>query len=159
MDSVDGGRGEREAPAIEEGAPALIPFIDLKVQNEALRSEIEAGLGRVLDQGAFALGPEVAAFEERFAELCEVPHAIAVASGTAALHLSLAALEIGPGDEVIVPPFTFIATASVVRYLGATPVFADIEPDTYCIDPGRRGSRARRADPRDRPGPPLRPAR
>ena len=113
----------------------MIPFIDLKVQNEALRPEIEAALGRVLDHGAFALGPEVAAFEEAFAGICEVPHAIGVSSGTAALHLALAVLEVGPGDEVIVPPFTFIATASVVRYLGATPVFADIDPLTYCIDP------------------------
>ena len=113
----------------------MIPFIDLKAQNEALRPEIEAALGRVLDQGAFALGPEVAAFEEAFGRVCDVPHAIGVSSGTSALHLALAALEVGPGDEVIVPPFTFIATASVVRYLGATPVFADIDPATYCVDP------------------------
>ncbi len=113
----------------------MIPFIDLKVQNDALRPEIEAALGRVLDQGAFALGPEVAAFEEAFAQVCGVPHAIGVSSGTAALHLAMAALDIGPGDEVIVPPFTFIATASAVRYLGAKPVFADIDPATYCIDP------------------------
>ena len=113
----------------------MIPFIDLKVQNDALRGEIEAALGRVLDQGAYALGPEVAAFEETFAGICNVPHAVAVASGTAALHLAFAALDIGPGDEVIVPPFTFIATASAVRYLGATPVFADIDAETYCLDP------------------------
>lgn len=113
----------------------MIPFIDLKAQNDALRPELEQALARVLDSGVFALGQEVEAFEEAFAAYCGATFAVAMASGTAALQLALAALDVGPGDEVIVPPFTFIATSAVVRYLGATPVFADIDPVTYTLDP------------------------
>ncbi len=118
----------------------MIPFIDLKAQNDALRPELEQALARVLDSGVFALGDEVEAFEESFAAYCGASHAVAMSSGTAALHLSLAALDVGPGDEVIVPPFTFIATSAVVHYLGATPVFADIDPVTYTLDPDAVGA-------------------
>lgn len=113
----------------------VIPYVDLSPQNQPLRAEFEAALGRVLDSGAFVQGEEVAAFEEEFAAACGVPHAVAVSSGTAALHLALVAAGVGPGDEVIVPPFTFVATASAVVYAGATPVFADIEPAGYALDP------------------------
>jgi perosamine synthetase len=97
-------------------------------------ADIEAAVC-VLRSGRLAQGPEVAAFEEEFSTLIDGREAIAVASGTAALWLSLLALGIGPGDEVITPSFAFAATAGAVRLTGATPVFADIDPATYCLDP------------------------
>jgi dTDP-4-amino-4,6-dideoxygalactose transaminase len=97
-------------------------------------SDIEAAV-RVLRSGRLAQGPEVAAFEHEFSALIDGRETVAVASGTAALWLSLLALGIGPGDEVITPSFTFAATAGAVRLTGATPVFADIDPSTYCLDP------------------------
>ncbi|MFF1910663.1 DegT/DnrJ/EryC1/StrS family aminotransferase [Streptomyces sp. NPDC058239] len=96
--------------------------------------EIEAAV-RVLRSGMVAQGPEVAAFEEEFSKFVDGRHCVAVNSGTSALHLSLMALGIGPGDEVIVPSFTFAATANAVRLIGATPVFADIERDSFCLSP------------------------
>ncbi|MCX5340046.1 DegT/DnrJ/EryC1/StrS family aminotransferase [Streptomyces atratus] len=96
--------------------------------------EIEAAV-RVLRSGMVAQGPEVAAFEEEFSKFVDGRHCVAVNSGTSALHLSLMALGIGPGDEVIVPSFTFAATANAVRLVGATPVFADIERDSFCLSP------------------------
>ncbi|QDY76713.1 DegT/DnrJ/EryC1/StrS family aminotransferase [Streptomyces qinzhouensis] len=96
--------------------------------------EIEAAV-RVLRSGRVVQGPEVAAFEEGFSELVDGRHCVAVNSGTSALHLLLLALNIGPGDEVIVPSFSFAATANVVRLVGADAVFADIDPETYCLDP------------------------
>lgn len=96
--------------------------------------EIEAAV-RVLRSGMVVQGPEVAAFEEEFSSFVDGRHCVAVNSGTSALHLSLMALGIGPGDEVIVPSFTFAATANAVRLVGATPVFADIERDSFCLDP------------------------
>ncbi|MFF3557281.1 DegT/DnrJ/EryC1/StrS family aminotransferase [Streptomyces tsukubensis] len=96
--------------------------------------EIEAAV-RVLRSGRVVQGPEVAAFEEGFSELVDGRHCVAVNSGTSALHLLLMALNIGPGDEVIVPSFSFAATANVVRLVGADAVFADIDPETYCLDP------------------------
>ena len=115
--------------------PTTIPFLDLPPQNRALRPALEAALRRVLDSGAFILGPEVQAFESEFAALCGVEHAVAVNSGTSALLLALAAAKVGPGDEVVTTPFSFIATASVICHLGARPVFADIDPASYCLDP------------------------
>jgi dTDP-4-amino-4,6-dideoxygalactose transaminase len=113
-----------------------IPFIDLRPQNDALRRELEAALGRVLDSGAYTLGPEVEAFEREFAAACGARHAVAVNSGTAALHLALLAAGVGPGDDVVTTPFTFIATACAIRYVGANPVFADVDRETHCLDPG-----------------------
>jgi perosamine synthetase len=95
----------------------------------------EAAVLRVLVSGQLAQGEQVAAFERHFAELCQVREAVAVSSGTAALHLALLAHNIGPGDEVITTAFSFAATANVILLVGATPVFVDIEPDTYNIDP------------------------
>lgn len=112
-----------------------IPMLDLTRQYHALEHEIEAALRRVLDSGRFILGPEVQAFEQEVAEYLGVKHAVGVASGTDALWLALKALGIGPGDGVIVPSFTFFATAGAVVNVGAMPVFADIDPQTFNLDP------------------------
>jgi dTDP-4-amino-4,6-dideoxygalactose transaminase len=111
-----------------------IPMVDLKGQYETLKDEIERGFREVLETTQFILGPNVRAFEEEVAAYCKVKHAIAVASGTDALHLALRAAGIGEGDEVITTPFTFIATAEAISYVGARPVFVDIDPETFNID-------------------------
>jgi len=102
------------------------PYIGEEEKNNVLE---------VLNSGMLAQGPKVAALEERFADLCGVKHAIATSSGTTALHIALLAHDIGPGDEVITTPFTFIASANSILFTGAKPIFVDIEPDTYNIDP------------------------
>jgi dTDP-4-amino-4,6-dideoxygalactose transaminase len=110
----------------------MIPIAQPMIGEEEKQAVLE-----VLDSGMLAQGPKVKAFEEAFAELCGVAHAIATSSGTTALHLALLALDIGPGDEVITSPFTFIASANSVLYTGAKPVFVDIEPATFNLDPAR----------------------
>jgi dTDP-4-amino-4,6-dideoxygalactose transaminase len=115
--------------------PDAVPLCDIQTQYRALKSEIDSAVLRVLESGQAILGPEVAAFEKESAEYCGAKYAIGCGSGTDALVLALHALGIGPGDEVIVPPFTFFATVSSVCRVGATPVFADIDPLTYNIDP------------------------
>lgn len=112
-----------------------IPILDLTRQYRAIKPEIDAAIRRVVESGRFILGPEVEALERELAQLCGVKHAIGVASGTDALLLALRALGLGPGDGVIVPSFTFFATAGVVANVGATPIFCDIEPKTFNIDP------------------------
>ena len=112
-----------------------IPFIDLKAQYRALEKDIAAAIGGVIDHGQFIMGPEVAEMEQALAAYAGTAHCVAVASGTEALLISLMALGIGPGDEVIVPAFTFAATAEVVVLAGATPVLVDIELDSCNIDP------------------------
>ncbi len=112
----------------------MIPMVDLKNQYQRLKAEIDAELAGVLESAHFILGPNVQAFEREAAEYLGVKHAIGCASGTDALHLALLAAGIGPGDEVITPAFTFIATAEAIRYVGATPVFVDIRPDTFNLD-------------------------
>ncbi len=114
-----------------------IPLTDLKVQYNSIKSEIDAAIQRVLQHSQFILGPEVKAFEEAMAAYCGTRFAVGVASGTDALHLALLACGIRPGDEVITVPFTFIATAEAITNCGATPVFVDIDPRTYSIDPAR----------------------
>ena len=113
----------------------MIPYVDLRSQYRAIKSEIDAAVLRVLDSTQFILGDEVAAFEREFAAYCGTADAIGVNSGTSALHLALLAAGIGPGDEVITVPFTFVATAAAIVYSGAKPVFVDIDPETYTMDP------------------------
>jgi len=110
-------------------------FIDLQVQYRRLKGQIDSRIQQVLDHGRYVLGPEVAELEERLAEYVGVEHCIGVSSGTDALLVSLMALDIGSGDEVITTPFTFIATAEMIALLGAKPVFVDIDPRTYNIAP------------------------
>jgi len=112
----------------------MIPLLDLGAQYRELKSDIDAAIARVLESSQFVLGKEVAAFEEEFAAYCGVQHAIGVSSGTAALHLALLAAGIGAGDEVITVPFTFFATAATIGYVGATPVYVDIDPRTFNMD-------------------------
>lgn len=117
-------------------APSVsVPLLDVSRDNAPLREAMLAAFARVLDSGRFLHGPEVRELEQRVATLCEVPHAIACASGSDALLLALMAKGVGAGDEVIVPSFTFFATASAVWRVGAKIVFADIEPDTFNLDP------------------------
>ncbi len=112
-----------------------VPFIDFKEQYNMIKDEIDVGLKAVFEKGNFILGQEEKDFETDFAKYCDTPYAIGVNSGTDALYLSLGTRGIGPGDEVILPTFTFIATALCVSYTGAKPVFVDIEEETYNIDP------------------------
>lgn len=118
----------------------MVPLIDLKIQHKSIATEIEAVIKKVCDNTAFILSDEMKMFEQEFANFCGAKHAVGVANGTEALFLSLKALEIGPGDEVLVPANTFIATAAAVSHTGATPVFVDCDPDTYCIDPSKISS-------------------
>ncbi len=115
----------------------MVPLIDLKIQHRSIAADVEAAIKRVCDNTAFILSDDMKAFEEEFAAYCGAKHGIGVANGTEALFLALKALGIGPGDEVIVPTNTFIATAAAVSHAGATPVFVDCDPETYCIDPSR----------------------
>lgn len=112
----------------------MIPFVDLKAQYFSIRDEINMAVSNVLESTQFILGNEVAALEEEFAHYCGAAHGIAVNTGTSALHLALLAAGIGPGDEVITVPFTFVATVAAIGYTGATPVFVDIDPVSYTID-------------------------
>ncbi|MGF1469305.1 MAG: DegT/DnrJ/EryC1/StrS family aminotransferase [Sandaracinaceae bacterium] len=121
-------------PAQDEGP---IPILDLQAQNGPLRGAIRAALDRVIANNAFILGSEVKAFEEEAAAFLDVPHAIGVSSGTDALLVALMALGVGPGDEVVTTPFSFFATAGVIHRLGARPVFVDIDPATYNLDPSQ----------------------
>ncbi|MEK7816271.1 MAG: DegT/DnrJ/EryC1/StrS family aminotransferase [Pseudomonadota bacterium] len=115
--------------------PMPIPFLDLTTQYKQLEAEWLAAIRETGNRGSFVLGPHVQAFEKECAEYVGVKHAIGVANGTDSLVLSLRALGIGPGDEVITTPFTFFASAETIDMVGATPVFADILPDSFCIDP------------------------
>ncbi len=112
-----------------------VPFLDLSSQYRGLEAEWFDAIRATGARGSFILGPNVQAFEQEFAEYVGVKHAIGVANGTDSLILSLRALGVGPGDEVITTPWTFFASAETVSLVGATPVFADIRPDTFCLDP------------------------
>jgi dTDP-4-amino-4,6-dideoxygalactose transaminase len=114
-----------------------VPFLDLKSHHALMMDEINRAIQEVIDSAAFAGGPFVAAFEEDFATYCDRPCAIGLGSGTEALWLVLLALGIGPGDEVITVPNSFMATAEAITYCGATPVFVDIDEATYTLDPAR----------------------
>jgi dTDP-4-amino-4,6-dideoxygalactose transaminase len=113
----------------------MIPFIDLAAQQARMRERLDAAIARVLAHGAYVMGPEVAAFEKALAGFCEAKLALSCANGTDALALPLMAWEVGPGDAVFCPSFTFAATPEVVPWTGAEPVFVDIDPITYCMDP------------------------
>ncbi|TBC60766.1 DegT/DnrJ/EryC1/StrS family aminotransferase (plasmid) [Rhizobium leguminosarum] len=115
----------------------MIPFLDLKAQYQSIKGEIDAAVLGVLASGQYILGEEVARLEQEFADYCNVKHAIALNTGTSALHLSLLAAGVGPGDEVITVPFTFVATVSAICYAGARPVFVDVEPVTLTMDPAQ----------------------
>lgn len=113
----------------------LLPFIDLAAQRERLREKLDAAIKSVVEGGRYILGPEVAQLETRLQEFGCAPYALTCANGTDALALPLMAWRIRAGDAVFVPSFTFASTAEVVPWLGATPVFVDINPDTYCMEP------------------------
>jgi UDP-2-acetamido-2-deoxy-ribo-hexuluronate aminotransferase len=112
-------------------------FVDLQAQYQRIKTDVDARIQAVLKHGRYVMGPEVEMLEHRLATYAGVPHCVAVSSGTDALLVALMVLEIGPGDEVITTPFTFIATAEAIALLGATPVFVDIDPNTYTIDAAR----------------------
>jgi dTDP-4-amino-4,6-dideoxygalactose transaminase len=114
-----------------------VPFVDLASQHASISLEIDAAIARVMESSRFVLAAEVEAFEAEFAAFCGVEHCVGVASGSDALHLALLACGVGKGDEVIVPAHTFAATAFAVSWIGATPVFVDVDPATYTLDPER----------------------
>jgi dTDP-4-amino-4,6-dideoxygalactose transaminase len=112
-----------------------VPFLNLRAQHDPLRAELIAAIREVIDRSAFAGGPFVTKFEDDFAAFCQTSHAVGLGSGTEALWLALLAFDIGPGDEVITVPSTFMATAEAITYCGAKPVFVDINERTYTLDP------------------------
>jgi len=112
-----------------------VPSLDLKTQYKSIKPEIDAAIARVLDSCQFVLGSEVAGFEQEFAAYCGAAECIALNSGTSALHLALLAVGVGPGDEVITVPFTFVASVAAVVYTGARPVLVDIDPRSFTMDP------------------------
>lgn len=126
-----------KGPAADVGGPKPVPFMDLKAQYRSIKSEIQPAINNVLESCAFVLGGEVAAFEKEFAAYHNADAGIAVNSGTSALHLALLSAGVGPGDEVITVPFTFVATVAAIGYTGAKPVFVDVEPRTWTMDVSR----------------------
>lgn len=115
--------------------PDNVPYLDLAAQLRGLRKEIDAALARALDQCSFCLGPDVAQFEKDFARFCGAKYCLGFNSGTSALHVAMKLLNLGPGDEVITTPFTFVATSWAISYVGAKPVFVDIDDPTFNLDP------------------------
>ena len=116
---------------------SVVNFLDLKTQYLAIKEEIDAEVIDTLGSTAYVLGPKVKAFEEEFAQKHDAAHGIAVNTGTSALHLALLAADVGPGDEVITIPMTFTATVAAISYTGATPVFVDVDPKTFTMDPSK----------------------
>ena len=112
-----------------------IPYLDLPAQIRGIRKEIDAALARTVDNCSFCLGPDVAQFEKDFARFCGAKYCLGFNSGTSALHIAMKLLNIGPGDEVITTPFTFIATSWAISYVGAKPVYVDIDDATFNLDP------------------------
>jgi dTDP-4-amino-4,6-dideoxygalactose transaminase len=112
-----------------------VPLFDTTTPLAPLRADFDAAVGRVIDSAKFILGPEVGAFEQEFAAYCGARHAIGVANGTDAITIALRALGVGPGDEVVVPSFTFYASAEAIPPTGARPVFCDVDPETFCVTP------------------------
>lgn len=122
-----------QTSSAEASLPVCVPLIDMSRQYATIEKEVQAALERVCTSGRFVLGPDCTELEQALSRYCRVKHAIACASGSDALLLALMALDVGPGDEVVLPSFTFFATAAAVARIGARPVFADIEPDTFNI--------------------------
>src|SRR5215471_5544318 len=116
-------------------APAPVPYLDLPAQIRSIRKDLDAAIARSLDQCTFCLGPDVAQFEKNFAGFCDAKECVGFNNGTSALHVTMRLLGIGPGDEVITTPFTFIATSWAIAYTGARPVFVDVEEATLNLDP------------------------
>jgi dTDP-4-amino-4,6-dideoxygalactose transaminase len=112
-----------------------IPMVDLRLQYQSIKNEVQSALNDTLENTAFIMGPSVHALEDEVSEYLNIKHSVSCSSGTDALHLALRALGVGPGDEVICPSFTFAATAEAIRYVGATPIFVDIDPITLNMDP------------------------
>lgn len=112
----------------------MVPFLDLKAQYAEIKDEVNAAVMGVIESCQFVLGDEVRAFEDDFAAYCNIDHCVALNSGTSALHMALLALDIGPGDEVITVSSTFIATVAVIKYVGATPVFVDVDNASWTMD-------------------------
>ena len=115
----------------------VVPFVDLKLQYQGIKTEIMDAVAHVLETGQFVLGEEVSLFEQEFAAFVGAKHGVALNTGTSGLHLALLAAGVGPGDEVITVPFTFVATAAAIRYIGAAPVFVDIDLASYTMDPSQ----------------------
>lgn len=116
-------------------APPFVPYLDLRTQYDAIKDELRAAIDEVFETNSYVLGPAVEGFERDFAAFCSNEYCVAVNNGTAALHLTMAALGIGPGDEVITQANTFIATVAAIMFTGARPVLVDVVPPTYAIDP------------------------
>ena len=112
-----------------------IPYLDLTAQIRSVRKEIDVAISRTIDNYSFCLGPDVAQFERNFAKFCDAEHCVAMNSGTSALHLAMLLLNVGPGDEVITTPFTFVATSWAISYVGAKPVYVDVDDATMNLDP------------------------
>jgi dTDP-4-amino-4,6-dideoxygalactose transaminase len=112
-----------------------VPFLDLTAQNRSIGAELQVALDKVISEAQFILGPAVERFEARFAEYVGVRHCVGVNNGTSALHLALLACGVAPGDEVITTPHSWVSTAWAISYVGAKPVFVDIDPDSYTLDP------------------------
>src|SRR5581483_3028947 len=117
-----------------EKVPA-VPYFDLPAQIRSVRKDLDAAIARTLDNCSFCLGPDVAQFEKDFAKYAGAEHCVAFNSGTSALHVALLLLGVGPGDEVITTPMTFVATSWAISYVGAKPVYVDIEDATFNLDP------------------------
>ena len=115
----------------------MLPFIDLKAQQDRIRLQIEAAIKKVLDHGKYIMGPEVLELSEKLAKFVNAKHCITCSSGTDALLMGLMAYSVGPGDAILTTPFTFIATTEVINLVGATPIFVDINPETYTVDVDR----------------------
>lgn len=115
--------------------PEPVPYLDLKAQMRSIRGEVDAAIARTLDNCSFCLGPEVAQFERDFATACGADYCVATNSGTSALHMAMLLLNVGPGDEVITTPYTFVATSWAISYCGAKPVYVDIEEGTFNLAP------------------------
>src|ERR1041385_5207449 len=112
-----------------------VPYFDLSAHLRGIRKEIDAAIARVIDNCTFCLGPDVAQFEKDFAKFCGAEHCLGFNSGTSALHVAMIIAGVGPGDEVITTPYTFIATSWAISYVGAKPVYVDIDETTFNLDP------------------------